>query len=60
MQTLFLQPTKEDAEIVNNLGALWDSVYNKWYITYDMDYTPFVNWMSPEVLALCKQYSKSQ
>jgi len=60
MQTLFLQPTKEDAEIVNNLGALWDSVYNKWYITYDMDYTPFVNWMSPEILSLCKQYSKSQ
>ena len=60
MQTLFLQVPKEDVEIVNNLGALWNSVYNKWYITYEMDYIPFEGWMSPEVLALCKQYSKSQ
>jgi hypothetical protein len=60
MQTLYLQVPKEEVEVVNNLGALWNSVYNRWYITYEMDYTPFIDWMSPEVLALCKQYSKSQ
>jgi hypothetical protein len=60
MQTLYLQVPKEEVEVVNNLGALWNSVYNRWYITYEMDYTPFIDWMSLEVLALCKQYSKGQ